>query len=425
MNAKRTEGVAPQTTKGWCPTLLTPMESGDGYLARVKPLAARLTAAGAVAIADGAAQYGSGVIELTNRGNLQIRGLGADTFERFAEGVLNLDLANPDPGAEAVRNILVDPLGADDPNAGFDSHGLARQLTALLAEDAAFHALPGKFGLLIDAGSICSLDGVIADIMVRPAGKDLRIDLAGGDVGLCLTREQVASAVSQLLHAFLDWRRDHSDVRRMRYMVAEQSASSVFETADLSGDFLESPSNMMSSSGPPIGFLEISPGGTGAIGLGAPFGQLDATSLKTIAGLAERFADGCLRVTPWKSFLLCGVAADRAGRLLEDASRVGLIVDADDPRRRIVACAGRPRCTSAHVDALADAAFLAGLLPGDDMVHLTACTKACAHPRNAAITLVADAGGYGVVRNGCAGDTPEVEGLTLKGVSAYLAEAAA
>ena len=41
-------------TKGWCPTLLTPMESGDGYLVRVKPVAAQLTATAAVAVADAA-----------------------------------------------------------------------------------------------------------------------------------------------------------------------------------------------------------------------------------------------------------------------------------------------------------------------------------------------------------------------------------
>ena len=39
--------IAAPAVKGWCPTLLSPMESGDGWLARVKPSANTLTASAA------------------------------------------------------------------------------------------------------------------------------------------------------------------------------------------------------------------------------------------------------------------------------------------------------------------------------------------------------------------------------------------
>jgi precorrin-3B synthase len=59
--------------KGWCPTLLSPMQSGDGWLARVKPSAAKLSASQARIVADAARRYGNGHIDLTSRANLQIR----------------------------------------------------------------------------------------------------------------------------------------------------------------------------------------------------------------------------------------------------------------------------------------------------------------------------------------------------------------
>ena len=36
--------TAAPAIKGWCPTLLSPMQSGDGWLARVKPSAGTLSA---------------------------------------------------------------------------------------------------------------------------------------------------------------------------------------------------------------------------------------------------------------------------------------------------------------------------------------------------------------------------------------------
>ena len=66
--------TAAPAIKGWCPTLLSPMESGDGWLARVKPSAGKLTAEAARLIADAARRHGNGHIDLTLRANLQSEG---------------------------------------------------------------------------------------------------------------------------------------------------------------------------------------------------------------------------------------------------------------------------------------------------------------------------------------------------------------
>ena len=67
--------TAAPAIKGWCPTLLSPMESGDGWLARVKPSAGCVSAEAARLIADAARRHGNGHIDLTSRANLQVRGL--------------------------------------------------------------------------------------------------------------------------------------------------------------------------------------------------------------------------------------------------------------------------------------------------------------------------------------------------------------
>ena len=61
--------------QGWCPGAHKPMMSGDGLVVRIRPWAAQISANQAEIIADAAQQFGSGYIDLTNRANLQIRGV--------------------------------------------------------------------------------------------------------------------------------------------------------------------------------------------------------------------------------------------------------------------------------------------------------------------------------------------------------------
>ena len=81
--------TAAPAIKGWCPTLLSPMQSGDGWLARVKPSAGVLSAAAARLIADAARRHGNGHIDLTSRANLQVRGLSPRSAEDFAETIID------------------------------------------------------------------------------------------------------------------------------------------------------------------------------------------------------------------------------------------------------------------------------------------------------------------------------------------------
>jgi len=85
------------------------MPSGDGLLARVKPPCGRLPAAALCAIATSARRHGNGIIELTSRGNIQIRGLTAASAPRFAAAMVAAGLADPDPARESRRNVITIP----------------------------------------------------------------------------------------------------------------------------------------------------------------------------------------------------------------------------------------------------------------------------------------------------------------------------
>ena len=63
------------------------MASGDGLIVRVRPLLARLTAAQVLGLCAAALAHGSGIVELTSRANVQLRGVRAEAHEALLEAI--------------------------------------------------------------------------------------------------------------------------------------------------------------------------------------------------------------------------------------------------------------------------------------------------------------------------------------------------
>jgi precorrin-3B synthase len=417
--------------KGWCPSLFEPMVSGDGLIVRLKPSAAIIDAAAARAIADSAARYGNGIVELTNRANIQLRGVRAETVAPIAAMATRLRLAATDPAVERIRSVMTSPLGPDDPGAAFDSHALAADIEHMLADEPGLAALPAKFGFLVDGGGALPLTGVSADIAVRPAESELRVEIAGAAVNCSLV--DAVSVARRLALAFVALSQTLPDpARRMGDLVvgvgveavlAEAGCTLVLRQAQDEGGFGgrdEGPHaepvearNLSVPGASSVGFIPLTAAGT--FGIGLPFGQVDTSGLAGIADLADEFGDGTLRTTPWRALLIVGVEADAAPRLAAHARALGLITDPADPRQAISACPGKPACGNATVDTRADATRLAASRAAAGPVHVSGCAKGCAHPGPAALTLVGADGRYDLVIDGRAGDVPIAGGLTLDG----------
>ena len=71
---------------GWCPGALRPMMSGDGLVVRVRAPLGRLTSAQAAGVARLASELGNGLIDISARANLQIRGVTPDAHPAWSRG---------------------------------------------------------------------------------------------------------------------------------------------------------------------------------------------------------------------------------------------------------------------------------------------------------------------------------------------------
>jgi precorrin-3B synthase len=465
--------------RGWCPSLFEPMASGDGLLVRVKPRAGGMDAPTLRGVAEAAARFGNGMVNLTGRANLQMRGLSERTLPEFTAGLLALGAADADPAAERRRNLVTSPLAGDDPEVAAATLGVARALEAGLAgspgsgsgdpdaarasrgagvEPVSLDGLPGKFGFVVDGGGGCDLGSVRGDVVVRCAGATCTVRIDGGGEGVAVGSGQAAALALSLARAFLalaggragERRRggDAAHMSRMRDLVAARGEAAVFAAAGLpaSSDAVAArgreaapdarwiatqaarePGDAAPDPGRLVGAIRHAGTGRGAFAAAPAFGQTDAAALHALAGLAERFGDGRVRLSPWRTLLVGGVAARDLGLLGEACGALGLIVAAGDPRLAVVTCPGRPRCASGEAatpeDAPALAALLAGRRPGG-VVHLSGCAKGCAHPGRTALVLVGEPGGYGVARNGRASDTAERHLATVEAAWTWAAGAA-
>jgi precorrin-3B synthase len=413
--------TAAPAIKGWCPTLLSPMQSGDGWLARVKPSAGCVSAEAARLIADAARRHGNGHIDLTSRANLQIRGLSPRSAQAFAEIVIGAGLAKANPSLEAIRNVMASPLGSDDSTAAFDSHALARNIEAMLAGEPALWALPSKFGVVVDGGGVLPLRDIGADIMVRPEEGALAVQLHGGTLAALCSPTAVAENVKALALAFLRLSAERNEPpRRMRALVMAVGEEVIFTEAGLIA--IAASPGLSPQAKSPIGLISLKHQAPSALGVGLPFGRVEANSLHALADISERRGDGSLRTTPWRALLLTGVSASEEMNLRDEVAALDLITDPADPRLSIFACVGAPSCMSASVDARGDAVRLATVVGATrgDTFHISGCIKSCAHGGPASLTLVGRDARYDLIRNGTATDRPSLTGLTMDEVEALL-----
>lgn len=152
------------SVRGACPTVHEPFLAADGALVRVHVPGGLLSAAHAEAVAEVSAQFGSGVIEITNRANLQLRGIEPHRAPALAAALIDARLAHPDPQVEASRSVLASPTAGVDPAQVADARPVVARVVTLLERSPV--ALPPKFSVFVDCGERVHVRGRRATLSV-------------------------------------------------------------------------------------------------------------------------------------------------------------------------------------------------------------------------------------------------------------------
>jgi precorrin-3B synthase len=376
--------VARTRDQDACPGALKLHQAADGALLRVRLPGGTISAAQLTALARAATEFGSGSLELTSRGSLQLRGL-ADTPDAVAAVTELIAEAGLLPSAthERVRNIVASPLSGRVGGLA-DVRPWVEELDAAIQADPALTQLTGRFWFSLDDGR-GDVSGLRADVGVHvlDSGGDVALLLAGTDTGIRVPPAEAIATMITVAGRF-------AAIRGKRWRVAELG-----EHSELLAGFsptAQAGAEFEATTRGPVGWFEQDDSGV-ALGAAVPLGVLPARTAEFLAAI-----EAPLVITPWRTVLVCDLDEGVADVSLRVLAPLGLVFDENSPWLDVSACTGSPGCDHSAADVRADAeAFVAAAAAGGgtDGTHhrFVGCERACGSPLRGEV-LIATAEGY-------------------------------
>jgi precorrin-3B synthase len=381
-----------------CPGVLRLTEAADGRLARVRLPGGLIDAAQLRVLAGLADKLGDGRLELTSRGNVQLRGLDPNAAGPLTDALARAGLL-PSLSHDQVRNVLASPLAGLDRGPGLTE--IVRAFDAALCARPRLAELSGRFLFAIDdgRGDVASLGAdvvaavrtggaVVNGLTARPAS--CREERAVGGI-TADSQDGVVAAMLAFAEAFLDLRAElDSGAWRITDLPDGPERLRALVAARLGLAAAPEEETVATKATRPVGLVTGREGSGVSVVLIAPLGRLTSAQ---VSWVANRIADRAARITPWRSVVLPGL--DDAAGVLDEAAGHGFGTDDRSPWLRVTACAGRPGCASALADVQADAAGFAAHWPGR-LVHVSGCSRHCGRPAATEIDVTATSEGYQV-----------------------------
>jgi len=332
-----------------------------------------ITAAQLATLADVSNRLGSGTLELTARGNVQVRGI--IDVAAVAETIASAGLL-PSATHERVRNIVASPLSGRQ-GGKVDVRDWVGELDAAICAEPRLAELGGRFLFSLDDGR-GDVSGLGADAGVHWFEDGCALLLRGRDTGVRLAVSEVADALVGVALRFLE-------IRGKAWRVSELAdPGDLIAGTELSGE----PFPPVSTA--PVGWIPQSDGRV-TLGAAVPLGVLPARAAEYLAAI-----DAPLVITPWRSVLVCDLSEEEADVSLRVLAPLGLVFDENSPWLTVSACTGSPGCVHSAADVRADAALAVETHSGVHR-HFVGCDRACGSPP-AGQVLVATGDGYRAVR---------------------------
>jgi precorrin-3B synthase len=362
-----------------CPGVFSAHPAADGHLARIRLPGGLITPAQLQALVGVADEFGDGHMELTSRGNLQLRGI--TDVDGAGEHIVDAGLI-PTPSHERVRNLQLSALSGRRGGL-LDGRPILEELDTRLRNDDVLAALPARFLFAVDDGR----GDVLAEApdvgVVAFGSAELEVLVAGIATGRQVRPDTAVSTMLDVARAFLT---DRSDEWRIRDMADQTAITAVLDALPVAASHLlpSSPAE------PLVGWLEQDDDLV-TLGSVVPHGRLSARIAEFLAAIERD-----IYLTPRKEILICDLTDGMADTVVRVLAPMGLVFDATSPWTRVSACAGSPGCDKSHADVRSDLALY--LASPDTSVdyreHWVGCERGCGSPHGGHTRVQATAAGY-------------------------------
>ncbi|NMG08908.1 precorrin-3B synthase [Brasilonema sp. UFV-L1] len=425
-----------------CPGLFYQTSARDGTLSRIRIPGGILTSQQFRVIADLADEFGEGYTNITNRANLQIRAIRKEIPGNVLTVLQEIGVASAIPEIDHLRNIMGSPTAGINLYELIDIRPLICELDNYITTHAELAPLSPKFSVAFDGGGSVSIGDRPNDIVLSAVMVDhnvyfrLKLNLSTSvfepliDTGILLKPEECIEIVAALAKVYLQhltvktentiphrksrqprlWEiLNNLGIERflqeveshlsypVRRVFQEKETIGGDKQTNRQGEFSLSPSDSLQVN--PIRYKHIGvhpqrQKGLSYIGVVVPVGKLDTWQMRGLADIAETYASGTLRLTPWQNLLISDIPQQWIPNIQSKIDNLGLHWSATHIHSALVACAGNTGCASSATDtkshALALAEYLDSRLILDQAIniHFTGCEKSCAQHTKSDITLV-------------------------------------
>jgi len=396
----------------------------DSFMIRLRVPACEISSHQFHGLADLASELGNGQIDLTTRGNIQLRELRPRDLVTVLTRVQELGLTSRGAGADNIRNVTASPNSGFDPNELLDVRPYAKAVHHYIMNHRDCYGLPRKFNIAFDNGGSLTVAadtndiGFIATRVTEKSSADFQSAsgkttdapapgtyfrvLLGGisghqdlarDTGILIKPAEATAVAAAMVRVFVEnGDRTNRKKARLKYLLDKWGFDRFLEETQkkLSFPLLRVPVAACEPRRPLIKHGWIGPykqaqRGFTSIGLGVPVGRMSAKQMHGLATLAANFGKSELRLTVWQNVIIPHIPNALVSSACRQLQHLGFTTEASSTTSGIVACTGSRGCKYAAADTKGAAASLAKHLGASDLaieqpvnIHFTGCPNSCA-----------------------------------------------
>ncbi len=365
-------------------------------------------------IADLSQRIGNGVLDITTRQQIELRGFTLDSVPRIWEKLRGIDLNSLQTGMDNVRNINGCALAGLTPDEILDASPVVFELNRIIVGadgNPEFANLPRKFNVTITGCTGNCTHNESQDVALVPARREGRAGfniLAGGKMGsggfsiaqpldVFVERHQAAEVTAELVRIFRDHgpREARSKCRlahlieewgmaELRYVLCER----LMRELEPAGEDMRQPGRHDDH----VGVQAQKQAGLRSVGLAVVTGRISAPQMLELARLADAYGSGHMRLTTGQNAIIPDVAESQVDQLLREPLLQELSPAPSPWLRGLVACTGTDYCNLAQIETKSRAIELARVLEeqlGRDgaplTMHWSGCPAACGNHQAADI----------------------------------------
>ena len=366
------------------------------------------------AIAEISRRLGNGVLDITTRQQVELRGFTLATVPEIWEKLRGVDLHSLQTGMDNVRNINGCALAGLTPGELFDASPVLFELDRILVGakgNPEFVNLPRKFNITITACTENCTHAESQDVALVPArqrGIDGFNILVGGKMGsggftvasplnVFVERHEAAEVVAEIVRIFRDHGpREARSQCRLAHLIADWGVDELrYLLCERLMRPLEAAGEDVRHRGRHCDHLGVAPqqhAGMRSVGLAVTTGRLNPDQMTELARLADQYGAGRIRMTTGQNVILADVPVEQVPALLREPLLREMPPSPSPFFRGLVACTGTDYCNLAQIETKGYAVRtakaleqLVGIGGAPLTMHWSGCPAACGNHQAADI----------------------------------------